>query len=186
MKRAAVGVAFALVLLTLIAARAGGMTIASPDVQPGATISDEQVSSGFCCTGRNISPALSWSGAPAATRSLALTVYDPDAPTGSGWWHWIVFNIPPGTTRLPKNAGNPSSNLAPAGSVQGRNSFGAPGWDGPCPPQGDPPHRYVFMIYALDIDQIGASADVSPEFIGSNLESHTLDKASLTGLYGRK
>ena len=186
MRRAVLGAALALGFLTPIGARAGGMTITSADIQPGATIGDEQVFKGFGCSGQNISPSLNWSGAPAATKSLALTVYDPDAPTGSGWWHWIVFNIPPSTTGLPKNAGDPSSNLAPAGSVQSRTDFGTPGWGGPCPPQGDPPHHYIFTIYALDVDHLDAGADVSPAFIGFNLHFHTLDKASLTGLYGRR
>jgi Raf kinase inhibitor-like YbhB/YbcL family protein len=182
-----VGAALALALLaspTLV--EAGSMALTSSDIQAGATIKDEQVFNSFGCTGQNISPALSWSGVPASAKSLALTVYDPDAPTGSGWWHWIVFDIPPSATGLPKNAGNVSNHLAPAGSVQSRTDFGTPGWGGPCPPQGDPPHHYIFTIYALDVDHIGANAEASAAFIGYNLHFHTLDKASFTGLYGRK
>jgi Raf kinase inhibitor-like YbhB/YbcL family protein len=185
MQRALPAMVFGLSLLTSLDAGAGGMTIASPDIQPGATINEEQVLQGFGCTGQNLSPALSWSGTPAGAKSLALTVFDSDAP-GGGWWHWIIFDMPPSTTGLPKNAGSLASNLAPSGSVQSRNSFGTPGWGGPCPPQGDPPHHYIFTIYALGIDRLGVNADVSPAAIGSSLQSHTLDKASLTGLYGRK
>jgi Raf kinase inhibitor-like YbhB/YbcL family protein len=185
MQRTLPAIAFGLALLTSLDAPAGEMAIASPDIQPGATINDEQVLQGFGCTGQNISPVLSWRGTPARAKSLALTVFDSDAP-GGGWWHWIIFDMPPSTTGLPKNAGSPASNIAPAGSVQGRNSFGTPGWGGPCPPPGDPPHHYIFTIYALDVDRLGANADVSPAVIGSSLQSHTLDKASLTGLYGRK
>lgn len=161
------------------------MTLSSPDIKPGGTIKLEQVLNTFGCTGQDISPALSWSGAPAGTKSLALTVYDPDAPTGSGWWHWVVFDLPAGTTSLPKNAGDLKANLAPKGSVQSRTDFGTPGWGGPCPPKGDKPHHYIFTIYALDIDHLPATADSSAAFVGFNIHFHTLGKATLTGHYGR-
>src|SRR5580700_1299657 len=105
------GLAFgaALVSAGLAAAGAHALTLTSPDIEPGAKISDEQVASIMGCPGKNISPALSWSGAPEGTKSFALSVYDPDAPTGSGWWHWVVFNIPPDVTSLPKGAGDPKS-----------------------------------------------------------------------------
>ena len=130
--------AFALfaALLGVEAAAAQTMTLTSPDIAPGAKIADEQVFNGFGCTGGNISPALSWSGAPKDTKSFALSVYDPDAPTGSGFWHWVVFNIPPDVTSLPKNAGNLKAGEAPKGAVQSRTDFGVPGYGGPCPPQG--------------------------------------------------
>ncbi len=120
------------------AAAAQSLTLTSPDIAPGATIAKEQVANVFGCTGGNVSPALSWSGAPAGTKSFALSVYDPDAPTGSGFWHWVVFNIPPDVTSLPKNAGDPKGAEAPKGAVQSRTDFGVPGYGGPCPPQGDP------------------------------------------------
>ena len=118
------------------AAAAQTMTLTSPDIAPGARIADQQVFNGFGCTGGNISPALSWSGAPKDTKSFALSVYDPDAPTGSGFWHWVVFNIPPDVTSLPKGAGDPKGAGAPKGAVQSRTDFGVPGYGGPCPPQG--------------------------------------------------
>jgi len=176
----------ALALVVGGAANAASLKLSSPDLKPGSTVKDEQVLNTFGCTGQNISPALSWSGAPSGTKSFALTVYDPDAPTGSGWWHWVVFNIPANATGLPKNAGDVKSNLAPAGSVQSRTDFGTPGWGGPCPPKGDKPHRYIFTIYALDVDHLDAGPDASAAFIGFNLHFHTLARARLVGDYGRK
>src|ERR1700735_4847264 len=128
--------AFLAALLGTQAATAQTMTLTSPDIAPGAKIADAQVFNAFGCTGGNISPALSWSGAPKETKSFALSVYDPDAPTGSGFWHWVVFNIPPDITSLPKNAGNLKAGDAPKGAVQSRTDFGVPGYRGPRPPQG--------------------------------------------------
>ena len=167
------------------AAAAQTMTLTSPDIAPGAKIADEQVFKGFGCTGGNISPALSWSGAPAGTKSFALSVYDPDAPTGSGFWHWVVFNIPPDVTSLPKNAGDPKGPAAPKGAVQSRTDFGAPGYGGPCPPQGDPPHHYHFTIFAVDTPKLDGDENNSAAFVGFQLHFHTLAKAELVGEIGR-
>ena len=163
------------------------MKLTSPDIKPSGKIADEQVYSGFGCTGKNISPALSWSGTPPkGTKSFALTVYDPDAPTGSGFWHWVVFDIPPTATSLPKNAGDVKSNLAPAGTVQSRTDFGVPGYGGPCPPKGDKPHRYIFTLFAVDVDKLQVPGpDVSAAVVGFMLHFHTLGKATFTGKYGR-
>lgn len=160
-------------------------TLTSPDVHQGQKIANQYAFNGMGCTGTNTSPALSWSGAPAKTKSFAVTMYDPDAPTGSGWWHWVVFNIPANATGLPKNAGDLAANLAPAGSVQSRTDFGKPGYGGPCPPKGDKPHRYVFTVFAVNVDHLDANADASPAFVGFNLHFHTLAKASFTAKYGR-
>jgi Raf kinase inhibitor-like YbhB/YbcL family protein len=190
-RRIIAGAVLALSMLSAGAANAAGtqlttgMKLTSPDVKARGTIKNEQVLNTFGCTGANISPALSWSGAPAGTKSFALTVYDPDAPTGSGWWHWVVFNIPANVTSLPKNAGDVKSNLAPQGAVQSRTDFGTGGWGGPCPPKGDKPHRYIFTVYALDVDHLDANADASAAFVGFNLHFHALAKASITGKYGR-
>ncbi len=165
-------------------AQAASFKLTSPDVSDKGTIKAEHVFNSFGCTGNNISPALSWSGAPAATKSFAVTVYDPDAPTGSGWWHWVIVNIPPSETSLAKNAGDPKSELAPKGSVQSRTDFGTPGYGGPCPPKGDKPHHYVFTVFAVDIDALPVQADASAAFVGFNLHFHTLAKASLTARYG--
>ncbi|HUN47773.1 MAG TPA: YbhB/YbcL family Raf kinase inhibitor-like protein [Stellaceae bacterium] len=166
-------------------ASAAGFSLSSPDVKPGSTIKAEQVFKGFGCTGSNISPALHWSGAPAGTKSFALTIYDPDAPTGSGWWHWVITNIPATATGLAKNAGDVKANLAPAGSVQSRTDFGVPGYGGPCPPQGDKPHRYVFKLFAVDVDHLDVTPDSSAAYVGFNLHFHTKGVASFTAKYGR-
>jgi Raf kinase inhibitor-like YbhB/YbcL family protein len=186
MKRAfGIGV-IVLWLMTLAAAAFGdGFTLKSPQLQQGRAMGMEQVFAGMGCTGRNISPALQWEGAPKNTKSFAVTVYDPDAPTGSGWWHWVVFNIPPDVHSLPAGAGDPSSGTAPKGSVQSRTDYGTPGYGGPCPPSGDAPHRYVFTVYALDIDKLPLGAGASGAMVGFALHQHALGKATLTVLYSR-
>jgi hypothetical protein len=180
---------WAVLLGTLVlvsgSASAAGFTLTSTDVKPGGKIADEQVFAGFGCTGKNLSPELKWSGAPAGTKSFALTVYDPDAPTGSGFWHWLVFNLPATATAIPKNAGDVKANLMPAGAVQSRTDFGVPGWGGPCPPQGDKPHRYIFTLFAVDVDHLDANADTTAAIVGFNLHFHTLAKATFTGKYNR-
>jgi Raf kinase inhibitor-like YbhB/YbcL family protein len=168
-----------------IAGAASALTLTSPDIKPGGRIADEQVFNGFGCTGQNLSPALTWSGAPKGTKSFALSVYDPDAPTGSGFWHWVVFNIPADATGLPKGAGDPKGDNAPKGAVQSRTDFGTPGYGGPCPPKGDKPHRYQFTIFALDTDKLDTDENSSPAFVGFNVHFHTLAKSTLTGRYGR-
>ncbi len=169
------------------AAVAQTMTLTSPDMAEGATIANEQVFKGFGCTGGNVSPALSWSGAPEGTKSFAVTIYDPDAPTGSGWWHWVVYNLPAGTNSLPKNAGDPAKKLMPEGAVQSRTDFGAPGYGGPCPPPGRKPHHYHITVFALDVDKLPNAKDeqASAALVGFDLHFHTLAKATLTGIYGR-
>ena len=174
---------------TLCAGEAGAQSLAlsSPDIGEGATIGNEHVFKGFGCTGNNSSPALTWSGAPAGTKSFAVTVYDPDAPTGSGWWHWVVFNLPASVTSLPRGAGDPKKNLVPKGAVQSRTDFGSDGYGGPCPPPGDKPHRYQITVYAVDVDKLPDAKDhsASAALVGFDLHFHTLAKATLTGLYGR-
>jgi len=177
--------AWGMLLAGAASAGAAQLSITSPDIKPGARIADEQVANGFGCTGKNISPALSWSGAPKGTKSFAVSVYDPDAPTGSGFWHWSVFNIPADATSLPKNAGDPKAGLAPAGAVQVHNDSGSQGYFGPCPPEGDKPHHYRFQIFALDVDKLDAGENASPAVVGSNLQHHILAKATLIGLFGR-
>ena len=158
--------------------------ISSPDIAPGSKISDEYVFSGFGCSGKNISPALKWSGAPAGTKSFALMIYDPDAPTGSGFWHWVMVDIPATATELPQGAGDPAGKL-PAGAMQSRTDFGSPGYGGPCPPQGDPPHHYHFMLFAVDAAKLGTDADTTAAVVGFNLHFHTLAKAEFVAVYGR-
>ena len=163
---------------------AGKFSLKSADVKPGATLSEQQVFNGFGCSGANVSPQLSWVDPPAGTKSFVLTVYDPDAPTGSGWWHWVVYDIPASVTELPQGAGSGKAAL-PDGAKQGRTDFGAPGWGGPCPPPGKP-HRYVFTLHALKLDKLEVPADASPAFIGFMTRANALGSASLTAMYGRK
>lgn len=180
---------FTLAALTLAAAgavHAAGFTLHSPTLGASGQLSEAQVFNGFGCTGQNRSPALMWQGAPAGTRSFAVTVYDPDAPTGSGWWHWVLFNLPASTQGLPEGAGQPGGQALPAGSVQGRTDFGTPGFGGACPPAGDKPHRYVFTVHALKVEKIDLPADASAALVGYMLHSHRLGQASFTATYGRR
>jgi Raf kinase inhibitor-like YbhB/YbcL family protein len=160
-------------------------TITSPDIQDGKAIPLKHAFSGMGCTGDNVSPALAWSGAPAGTKSYALTCYDPDAPTGSGWWHWVVYNIPAKVTALPAGAGDPDRKLMPAGAVQGNTDFGDIGYGGPCPPPGDKPHHYHFVVYALDVEKFDIPAGVTAANVGFNIHFHQLAKAELVALFSR-
>ncbi len=166
------------------AGAAGAMTLTSPDVKPGGKIADEQVLNSGGCPGKNVSPALQWSGAPKGTKSFAVSVYDPDEPSGSGFWHWWVANIPASIMSLPKGAGDAAGAGLPAGAIQVRNDFSAIGYGGPCPPKGMP-HHYQFTVYALDVDKLDIDANASPAVVGFNVHAHTMAKATLTGLYGR-
>jgi hypothetical protein len=173
-------------LASAVSAQAAGFTLSSATIKPGSMLSDAQVFNGFGCSGKNISPALSWSGAPAGTKSFALTVYDPDAPTGSGWWHWVVFNIPAAAMQLPEGAGGADGKGLPPGSVQGRTDFGAPGFGGACPPPGDKPHRYVFSVYALKTDKLEVPADATAALVGFMINANKLGEAKFTARYGRR
>jgi Raf kinase inhibitor-like YbhB/YbcL family protein len=184
-QRRIIAIASALLGYSAIASTAGDqMRLESPTVAAGATLPVAQAYDRLGCRGKNVSPALRWSGAPAGTRSFAVTVFDPDAPTGAGWWHWLVYDIPPSVSDLPEGAGSPGGKLPP-GSVQGHNDFGSTGYGGPCPPPGDKPHRYVFTIYALKTDSIEAPPGSSPARIGPVLDANALAKGSFTALYGR-
>ena len=174
-----------LLFFGLQGARAAGFSLVSPQVQEGRTAAMEQVLNGFGCTGQNISPALRWDDPPQGAKSFAVTLYDPDAPTGSGWWHWVVFNIPAESRELVEGAGDPTAGLAPAGSVQSMTDFGKPGYGGPCPPPGDKPHRYVVTVYALDIEEIPLEASAPAAMVGFYLNQHALARAGFTFLYSR-
>jgi len=140
---------------------------------------------GFGCDGGNRSPHLAWTGAPTGTKSFALTCFDPDAPTGSGFWHWLVVNIPPNVKELPLGAGDPKAPRLPAGALQTRTDYGMAGYGGPCPPAGDHPHRYLFTIFAVGVEKLNATPDTSAAVIGFQLHFNTLEKAAIMGLYKR-
>ena len=166
---------------------AGPFALTSAEVKHKGVIAPAQVYNGFGCSGGNVSPSLTWTNAPAATKSFAITMYDPDAPTGSGWWHWVMFDIPPNVTSLPGNAGDPASGKAPAGAVQSRTDFGKPGYGGPCPPKGDRPHRYILTVHALKVPKLdGADENASAAMIGFMIKANEIAKASIQATYGRK
>ena len=167
-------------------ASAAGFALSSPTIKPGSTLTDAQVFNGFGCTGKNVSPALKWSGAPKDTKSFALTVYDPDAPTGSGWWQWVIYNIPASASEIPEGAGTADGKGLPAGSQQGRTDFGAPGFGGACPPPGDKPHRYIFTVYALKTDKLDIPPDGTAALVGYMINANKLASATFTAKYGRK
>jgi Raf kinase inhibitor-like YbhB/YbcL family protein len=140
---------------------------------------------GFGCDGKNVSPELHWSYVPARTKSYAITMYDPDAPTGSGWWHWLVFDLPSSVKEIASNAGKSSLNLMPKEAIQSITDFKAYGFGGPCPPKGHGIHQYIITIYALDVDKLGLDKDANPATVGFYLHSHTIEKASLVVYYKR-
>lgn len=179
-------------------AQVPAFSLNSPDLINGR-FDTRFVANGFGCSGRNVSPELVWSNVPTGTKSLALTVHDPDAPTGSGFWHWAVYNLPPTLKGLPQGAGNSLATL-PSPAVAGKNDFhdtgvtGANGlYGGPCPPAGDAPHRYVFTLYAIAVPDVHASASIpktgTPALhsfvLGRGLGEKLLGKASFTATYGR-
>lgn len=158
-------------------------TLSSIDLGGEATINEEF--NGFGCAGENQSPQLSWKNAPEGTKSFAVTMYDPDAPTGSGWWHWVVFDIPVSANELVSGAGNTELNLTPEGVTQSITDYGANGYGGPCPPEGHALHQYIITVYALKTDKLGLNESTNPAVVGYYLWNNTLAKASIVTYYQR-
>jgi Raf kinase inhibitor-like YbhB/YbcL family protein len=169
----------------LAPAAAAGLTVTTPDFANGGAIPPAQVFNQYGCHGQNRSPALSWSGEPAGTRSFAVTMYDPDALTGSGFWHWTAFNIPASVHGLAADAGAAGSALLPTGAGEGRNDFGLSSYSGPCPPPGDRPHRYQITVYAVKVPKLPLDANSSGALVGSQLRLNALATGQIVGLYGR-
>jgi Raf kinase inhibitor-like YbhB/YbcL family protein len=163
-------------------------TVISNSFKDGDYIGKDHILSenfGFGCAGGNQSPHLKWSGAPAGAKSFAINGLDPDAPTGSGFWHWVVVNIPASVNELALDAGNLKGGKLPAGALMTRTDLGATGYIGPCPPEGDHPHRYLFTVFAVGIEKMDVTADTSPAVIGFNLHFNALARAELMGLFKR-
>lgn len=162
---------------------AAPFVVSSPDIQPGKSLTLAQEADVFGCKGENRSPALNWSNAPAGTRSFAVTVYDPDAPTGSGWWHWVVVNLPASAQGLPGSIGKGES--LPEGAREIRTDYGTPGFGGACPPPGDKPHHYHFTVWALKVDSLALPDNATAAMAGYFLNANALGKATLTATYKR-
>ena len=158
---------------------ADNFTLKSNDLK--GQLTNKQVFNGFGCSGENVSPQLSWENAPKGTKSFAVTVYDPDAPTGSGWWHWVVFDISKNKFTLPAGFGNTESKDA----IQSITDYGKSGFGGACPPVGDKAHRYIFTVHALDVETLGLDKNANAALVGFYLNSHSLAKASIISYYGR-
>ena len=164
---------------------AADFVLSSPDIKPNSMIDKRFEFNGFGCSGENKSPALQWRGAPADTKSFAVTVYDPDAPTGSGWWHWSVINLPAEVNALAADAGAVGGAKLPAGASHVRIDYGVAAWGGTCPPEGDAPHRYIFTVHALKVPRLDLPADATAALAGYMINANSLGKATLTARYGR-
>ena len=162
----------------------GSFTVTSTDLTDGAELAKPQLSGIFGAGGEDVSPQLEWSGFPEGTKSFAVTCYDPDAPTGSGFWHWAVFNIPASVTELAPGAGDGSG--LPEGAVTLKGDGGVKRFLGAAPPPGHGPHRYYFAVHALDVDKLDVPEDATPAFLGFNMFGLTLARAVITPVYENK
>ncbi|EKS7765861.1 YbhB/YbcL family Raf kinase inhibitor-like protein [Edwardsiella piscicida] len=170
----------ALILCGLFSLSAHAMELSSPTVENSQGLQNAQIFNGWGCTGKNESPALTWTDIPKGTKSFALTMYDPDAPTGSGWWHWMMINIPANVHHLSENTGVKNSQTLPKGAIQLRNDFGYDGFGGACPPAGAKPHNYQITIYALNVAKLDIPANASPAYAGFFILQHKIGAARLT------
>jgi Raf kinase inhibitor-like YbhB/YbcL family protein len=178
--------AISIAAFTGTAAYSQAFELTSPDLSPTQPIAMKHVFNGFGCTGENISPALNWKNPPAGTKSFAVMVHDADAPTGgAGFWHWVLVNLPASTTGLAQGAGAAASKVLPETARQINTDFGAPGWGGPCPPQGRTPHRYTFTVYALGVDKLDLPANATASLTGFMANVNALGKASIEARFGR-
>ena len=164
---------------------ADGFSLVSQDIVPGKFMSKKQEFNGFGCTGDDLSPQLTWSGAPEGTKSFAITVYDPDAPTGSGWWHWQIVNIPKTVTEIAAGTGSTKKDLAPKGSTQVKNDYGNRGFGGACPPSGHGIHHYRFTIHALSVETLDFPEDASGALAGYMINANTIASSTIESLYQR-
>ncbi|GLS26382.1 YbhB/YbcL family Raf kinase inhibitor-like protein [Marinibactrum halimedae] len=165
-------------------ASADSFTLSSKDISNGKFMSNTQEFQGFGCSGGNQSPQLSWQGAPKGTEAFAIFAYDPDAPTGSGWWHWQLVNIPKDVSTLAAGAGNPTKNATPEGSISISNDYGSSGFGGACPPKGHGTHRYQFTVHALS-QKLELPEGASAALTGYMVNAHSLGSSTIEALYKR-
>jgi Raf kinase inhibitor-like YbhB/YbcL family protein len=157
--------------------------LTSEDITDGQPLGNDHVSGIMGAGGRDISPELSWSGFPPETKSFAVTIYDPDAPTASGFWHWVVANVPASTTSLPRGAGTDASLGLPQGALTLRNDAGLDRYIGAAPPEGHGPHRYFIAVHAVDVEALEIDENATPAYLGFNLFSHAIARAYIVGTY---
>jgi Raf kinase inhibitor-like YbhB/YbcL family protein len=165
-------------------AEGGGFRLMSSEWHDGGSVPKENVFNGSGCAGPNISPEFHWSDAPSGTKSFAITIFDLDAPTGGGWWHWVIFNIPGTILELPAGAGNKDSKRLPPASVQCRNDYGELGYGGPCPPPGSI-HRYLVKVSALNVEKLPFGSETPPAKMAKQIEAHSIGVAKLMVRFGR-
>lgn len=158
------------------------LTVESDDISDGVMLSKDHVFNDWGMDGQNISPHLRWSGAPEGTRSYAVTCFDPDAPTGSGFWHWVLYDIPADVTELPRGAGSGDMRGLPAGAVHARNDYNIKAYGGAAPPPGTP-HRYLFAVHALSVEKLGVDSDMPPAVVGFNITANTLARGYIAPIY---
>ncbi|MFT6905093.1 MAG: Raf kinase inhibitor-like YbhB/YbcL family protein [Oleiphilaceae bacterium] len=175
----------ALSLSVSVSVSADSLTLSSQDIAQGEFMAKAQEFNGFGCSGGDISPHLEWSNAPKGTKSFAITAYDPDAPTGSGWWHWQVVNIPMTLMEIQSGAGDTKTNIAPKGSTQIQNDYGSRGFGGACPPEGHGVHHYRFTVHALSVEKLELPEDASGALAGYMINAHTIESSTIESLYKR-
>jgi Raf kinase inhibitor-like YbhB/YbcL family protein len=169
-----------------MAANKSSFVLSSSDPQLAISVPLIYTAKAFGCSGGNLSPELHWSGAPSGTMSFVVTLFDRDErSTPSGWWHWVLYNLPKNINSLPQGAGAEHSSALPADALQGRTDLGEDAYHGPCPAKGDPPHRYVFTVYALNVAKLPVPPDSSGAMVTSIVQEHLLGKAVFVAHYGR-
>ncbi|MCJ7766643.1 MAG: YbhB/YbcL family Raf kinase inhibitor-like protein [Thiovulaceae bacterium] len=173
---------FFITLITLGALAFGGNFTLESGTLTGQLTKAEEFGS-FGCSGKNISPELHWENPPKGTKSFAITVYDPNAPTGSGWWHWLVVNIPADAKAIAANAS--AEHKLPKGAVETMTDYGFSGFGGACPPKGDKAHAYIFTVYALDTESLDVKDKTDSAQVGYNINAHTIQKATIVSYYQR-
>ena len=164
---------------------ANDFTLSSDDITSGKMMKKAQEFNGFGCFGSDLSPHLKWSNSPKGTKSFAITAYDPDAPTGSGWWHWQVINIPTTVSQIPTGAGSAKNKAMPTGSLQIENDYGSASFGGACPPAGHGVHRYRFKVHALSVESIELPTNASGALTGYMINANTIESSMIESLYKR-